>query len=44
VLDTPRPDEDALTAADRWLTFLAEQEQRAEKLVRMLTKMASTRS
>ncbi|HWQ22065.1 MAG TPA: MerR family transcriptional regulator [Clostridia bacterium] len=44
VLDTPRPDEDALTAADRWLTFLAEQEQRAAKLVQMLTGMASTRA
>lgn len=44
VLDTPRPDEDALTAADRWLTFLGEQEQRAEKLVQMLTRMVSTKS
>lgn len=41
VLDTPRPDEDALTAADRWLSFLAEQEQRASMMVQMLTRMAS---
>jgi len=42
VLDTPRPDEDALTAADRWLTFLGEQEARATTLVQMLTRMLST--
>jgi DNA-binding transcriptional MerR regulator len=41
VLDTPRPDEDALTAADRWLTFLGEQEVRATTLVQMLTRMLS---
>ena len=33
VLDTPRPDEDILTAADRWLSTLAEQEERARDLI-----------
>jgi DNA-binding transcriptional MerR regulator len=33
VLDTPRPDEDIYTAADRWLSTLAEQEQRAMDLI-----------
>lgn len=39
VLDTPRPDEDVLTAADRWLSTLAEQEQRARQMIKMLEKM-----
>lgn len=33
VLDTPRPDEDVYTAADRWLSALAEQERRALNLI-----------
>ncbi|NMC12378.1 MAG: MerR family transcriptional regulator [Chloroflexi bacterium] len=39
VLDTPRPDEDVYTAADRWLTALAEQETRAEKVIEFLEMM-----
>ncbi|MCL5996161.1 MAG: MerR family transcriptional regulator [Chloroflexi bacterium] len=38
-LDTPRPDEDILTAADHWLTTLTEQEQRALQLVRQIERM-----
>lgn len=39
-LDTPRPDEDILTAADRWLSALADQEQRAHAMVSQLEAMA----
>ncbi len=39
VLDTPRPDEDVLTAADRWFSSLSEQERRARQMIRMLTGM-----
>ena len=39
VLDTPRPDEDAFTAADRWLSALSEQEQRAGQLISLLEEM-----
>jgi len=35
-LDTPREDEEVLTAFDRWLSFLASQEARAESLVALL--------
>lgn len=38
-LDTPRADEDIFTAADRWLSALAEQEQRARSLIAQLTAM-----
>jgi DNA-binding transcriptional MerR regulator len=38
-LDTPRPDEDAFSAADRWLSTLSEQEQRAEEMIALLTEM-----
>jgi hypothetical protein len=38
-LDTPRPDEDILTAADQWLTTLAEQEQRARDMIAQLEEM-----
>jgi DNA-binding transcriptional MerR regulator len=40
-LDTPRDDEDPLSAADQWLTFLTEQEQRAHSLVLMLQRVNS---
>lgn len=40
-LDTPVSDEDILTAADRWLTTLAEQEQRAGQMIRQLEAMAA---
>jgi DNA-binding transcriptional MerR regulator len=33
VLDTPRPDEDVYSAADRWLSTLEEQERRAQDLI-----------
>jgi DNA-binding transcriptional MerR regulator len=41
VLDTPREDEeeDAITAADRWLSTLSEQEQRADEIVELLEAM-----
>jgi len=35
-LDTPREDEEVLTAFDRWLSFLASQEARAESLLGLL--------
>jgi DNA-binding transcriptional MerR regulator len=38
-LDTPRPDEDAFSAADRWLSTLAEEEARAEKMIALLEEM-----
>jgi DNA-binding transcriptional MerR regulator len=44
VLDTPRPDEDAVYAADRWLTTLALQEQRATDIIAQLEEMIRTRS
>jgi DNA-binding transcriptional MerR regulator len=39
VLDTPRPDEDVYSAADRWLSTLAAQEQRALDLITQLEEM-----
>ena len=39
VLDTPRPDEDVLFAADRWLSTLADQEQRALTAVTLLESL-----
>lgn len=39
VLDTPRPDEDVYSAADRWLTELAEQESRAGDIITLLELM-----
>jgi DNA-binding transcriptional MerR regulator len=39
VLDTPRPDEDVYTAADHWLTELAEQEARAGQIIDLLELM-----
>lgn len=36
VLDTPRPDEDPVSAADRWLSALTEQEARAVQLIEQL--------
>jgi DNA-binding transcriptional MerR regulator len=43
VLDTPRPDEDVYSAADRWLSALAEQEQRATKMIAQLEEMIRKR-
>ena len=39
VLDTPRPDEDVYSAADRWLSTLGEQEQRAQAILSQLEGM-----
>jgi DNA-binding transcriptional MerR regulator len=39
ILDTPRPDEDVYTAADRWLSTLAEQEERAQDLIAQVEAM-----
>jgi len=43
VLDTPRPDEDVYSAADRWLSTLAEQEQRAMRMIAQLEEMIRKR-
>jgi DNA-binding transcriptional MerR regulator len=39
LLDTPRPDEDIYSAADRWLSTLAEQEQRAQAIISQVETM-----
>jgi hypothetical protein len=38
-LDTPRPDEDAYLASDRWLSTLADQEQRAQSIIALIEEM-----
>ena len=38
-LDTPRPDEDIYTAADRWLSTLAAEEQRAYTIIAIIEEM-----
>ncbi len=38
-LDTPRPDEDVYSAADRWISTLAEQEDRARRIIAHLEHM-----
>jgi len=38
-LDTPPPDEDIITTADRWLSTLDEQEQRAQDMIAQLAAM-----
>lgn len=38
-LDTPRPDEDIFSAADRWLSTLAEQEERARQAVALVEEI-----
>ncbi len=43
VLDTPRPDEDIYSAADRWLSTLAEQEGRAMAMIAQLETMIHQR-
>ena len=35
-LDTPRPDEDIFSAADRWLTTLHDQEELAQRVIRLI--------
>lgn len=43
-LDTPPPGEDAYTAADRWLSTLAAQEERAAEIIAHLEQMILRRS
>ena len=44
VLDTPAPDEDVYTAADHWLTTLAEQEAVARRLLAVIEEILSART
>jgi DNA-binding transcriptional MerR regulator len=39
VLDTPRPDEDIFTAADRWLTTLRSQEENAQSVIQLVEEV-----
>jgi DNA-binding transcriptional MerR regulator len=41
-LDTPRPDEDIFTAADRWLTTLHAQEQMARQVIELIEEMIAS--
>jgi DNA-binding transcriptional MerR regulator len=43
VLDTPRPDEDVLSATDHWLSTLGELEARSAELIRQLEEMIRKR-
>lgn len=43
VLDTPRPDEDMYHVTDRWLSTLAEQEQRALDIIELLAAMIAAK-
>ncbi len=38
-LDTPRPDEDAYLASDRWISTLADQEQRAHTIIALVKEI-----
>lgn len=40
-LDTPRPDEDLFTAADRWLTTLKAQKKMANEVIRLIEEIRS---
>lgn len=42
-LDTPRPDEDVYSVADRWLSTLADQEQRALDIIQQIAHMVAQR-
>jgi DNA-binding transcriptional MerR regulator len=42
ILDTPRPDEDIFSAADRWLTTLRAQEQLARQVIRLIEEKIAT--
>ncbi len=44
VLDTPREDEDIYTAADQWLSTLAREKTKAEKIIAQLEKMIGEQS
>jgi len=39
-LDTPRPDEDVYMASDRWISTLADQEQRAQTIVALVEEIS----
>ena len=41
-LDTPRPDEDIFSAADRWLTTLHAQEELAQRVIRLIEEKIET--
>jgi DNA-binding transcriptional MerR regulator len=43
-LDTPRPDEDAYLASDRWISNLTEQEQRARQIIDLIEEMIQKQS
>jgi hypothetical protein len=43
-LDTPRPDEDAYLASDRWISNLTEQEQRAHAIISLIEEMIRKQS
>jgi len=42
-LDTPRPDEDIFSAADRWLTTLHEQEKMAQQVIELINGLMATK-
>lgn len=44
VLDTPTPDEDVYTAADRWLSTLAGQEEAARRLIALIEEIIAARA
>lgn len=44
LLDNPPPDEDVYTAADQWLTTLADQEQVALNLIALIHEIAKTKN
>lgn len=42
ILNTPRPDEDIFTAADRWLTTLQEQEKLAQRVISFIEEIITS--
>ena len=44
MLDTPRPDEDIFTAADRWLATLHSQEDLAGRVIRLIQEQIGGRN
>jgi DNA-binding transcriptional MerR regulator len=43
-LDTPRPDEDVYLASDRWLSTLADQEERAHTIIALIEEIIQKRT
>lgn len=43
-LDTPRPDEDVYLASDRWLSTLAEQEERSHNIIALVEEISHKRA